>query len=82
MFDRGTGGFLRTLALQNLTAESGGGGGWVLHTTMSSPAPQGKKKPAHCAGVCAPSPHPTVNTLTNEHQRAESQQTALQCTFS
>ena len=67
MFDRGTRGrFLRnvrTLFPQNLT--------------VGNPVPRKKNFPAHCAGTCMPSPFPQLTTLTNEHQRSESQLTGL-----
>ena len=50
--------------------------GWFLCMTMGSPVPRKKNFP-QCAGVCAASPFPQLITLTNEHQRSESQLTGL-----
>ena len=70
-----------------LTAEPGGAHfppkfdrgtrGWFLRMTVGSPVPRKKKIPAHCARACATSPFPQLTTLTNEHQRSESQLTGL-----
>ena len=74
MFDRGTRGrFLRTLFPQNLTAEPGVGS---CARPWATPY-RGKNFNARCAGTCVPSPFPQLTTLTNEHQRSESQLTGL-----
>ena len=76
MFDCGTRGrFLRTLSPQNSTAEPCRG--WFLRMTVGSPVPREKKIPARCTGTCAPSLFPQLTTLTNEHQRSESQLTGM-----
>ena len=54
-----------------------GTSGRFLRMTVGSPVPQKKKFPARCAAACAPSPFPHLTTLTNEHQRTESQLTGL-----
>ena len=75
MFDRGIRGrFLRTFPPPKFDR---GTRGWFLRMTVGSPVPRKKKFPAHCARACAPSPFPQLTTLTNEHQRSESQLTGL-----
>ena len=51
--------------------------GRFLRMTVGSPVPREKNFPARCAAACAPSPFPHLTTLTNEHQRTESQLTGL-----
>ena len=50
---------------------------WFLRMTVGSPVPREKNFPARCAAACAPSSFPQLTTLTNEHQRTESQLTGL-----
>ena len=51
--------------------------GPFLCTAVGNPVPRKKNFPPRCAGTCVPSPFPQLNTLTNEHQRSESQLTGL-----
>ena len=44
---------------------------------VGNPVPRKKNFPARCAGTCVPFPFPHLTTLTNQHQRSESQLTGL-----